>query len=625
MPDIEMPNGDIVNFPDEMPKEQIKSLILQRFPDAESSLTSQEEPTLSDFTTENVLRPVARAARSVTAGTVGAMGDLAQQAVALPQYLGNIAARGIEKKVYGDNLIKPFDTSGVNTASEYVRGVFDRATGGLTKPRNEKEELGDIIAEMQTGLISPALALGKLATQGTKALGKKTLQKLTGITQESRDLAKAYQEVGIKPTLANISQGKMTRTFQNLLGNFPGSSSQIQGATQQQIDDIAKRLATTTGSTGGTIQETGQILKKGATDFIENSQRRSENLYSKVDDLFPSDTPVDLKNTFDTLNDRAVQITSEVSGGKTKGYTNFLNKIKEGAQEGKQIPYASLKALRSEVGRTLGNRSLENEERAAISKLYGALTKDMKDNIKNIDSSRIGKESALKAWNRANASHRTRTQFIEKNIQPILKKDIPEKIYQAALAGTKQGGSNVRGIIRTLNPIQKDFVRGTVVKRMGLASAGNQDDFGEVFNASKFLTEWNKLSPEAKSNIFTKPQLDSITKLNKVISNIKETGKVRQTSNNLPYLQWLGIGALGATNLPAAAAAVGGANITARMMTNPDFVKWLAKAPTVKIGEIPKHLKALSAIAVANPTVQSDILNYIESITLEEENDSNRN
>ncbi|MAI17148.1 MAG: hypothetical protein CBC71_06310 [Rhodobacteraceae bacterium TMED111] len=33
MPDIEMPNGDIVNFPDEMPKEQIQSLIASKFPE----------------------------------------------------------------------------------------------------------------------------------------------------------------------------------------------------------------------------------------------------------------------------------------------------------------------------------------------------------------------------------------------------------------------------------------------------------------------------------------------------------------------------------------------------------------------------------------------------------------
>jgi len=65
---------------------------------------------------------------------------------------------------------------------------------------------------------------------------------------------------------------------------------------------------------------------------------------------------------------------------------------------------------------------------------------------------------------------------------------------------------------------------------------------------------------------------------------------------------------------------VSGANITARMMTNPRFVKWLAQAPKVRRAEIPKHLKALSTIAgVGNTELNEDILSYIESITLENE------
>ena len=34
MPIVAMPNGDQVQFPDDMPKEQIRSMILSKFPDA---------------------------------------------------------------------------------------------------------------------------------------------------------------------------------------------------------------------------------------------------------------------------------------------------------------------------------------------------------------------------------------------------------------------------------------------------------------------------------------------------------------------------------------------------------------------------------------------------------------
>jgi len=34
MPVVTMPNGDLVSFPDDVPADQIRSLILQKFPDA---------------------------------------------------------------------------------------------------------------------------------------------------------------------------------------------------------------------------------------------------------------------------------------------------------------------------------------------------------------------------------------------------------------------------------------------------------------------------------------------------------------------------------------------------------------------------------------------------------------
>ena len=64
-----------------------------------------------------------------------------------------------------------------------------------------------------------------------------------------------------------------------------------------------------------------------------------------------------------------------------------------------------------------------------------------------------------------------------------------------AMSGSKQGGSNIKGIMKTLDPQQAEFVRGTITKRMGMANAGDQNATGEIFSPNKFLTEWNKISP----------------------------------------------------------------------------------------------------------------------------------
>jgi hypothetical protein len=51
MPIVAMPNGDQVQFPDDMPKEQIRSLILSKFPDAGKQV-AKKEPSILDAVTD---------------------------------------------------------------------------------------------------------------------------------------------------------------------------------------------------------------------------------------------------------------------------------------------------------------------------------------------------------------------------------------------------------------------------------------------------------------------------------------------------------------------------------------------------------------------------------------------
>jgi hypothetical protein len=327
-----------------------------------------------------------------------------------------------------------------------------------------------------------------------------------------------------------------------------------------------------------------------------NSKIPTNNLKAAFQDEVVTDALINQKQTSSVLTayERRLQAVGDNSG---------------------EIPYKNLKSLRSNVGRKLQSGLLEGDEKGALKKLYGALSEDMKTAV-----TAQGGEKALQSFNKANNAFIRQTNILNKTLDPLIKADTPEKVYNMALSGTKQGGTNIKRIMRGLNSTQQEFVRGTVTNRMGLAQPGQQDSFGEVFSPNKFLTEWNKLSPEARVNIFTAKQTDSINTLNKAISTIKEVGKSAQTSNNLPYLTYLGLGGVLATSPVAAAGVVSGANITARMMTNPRFVKWLAQAPKVRRAEIPKHLKALSTIAgVGNTELNEDILSYIESITLENE------
>ncbi len=581
-----------------------------------SSLSDEQLDSLikskQTSTGQEIARPFLRTAKSMVAGVVGGAADLAALAAEAPVYAGY---KGMQAITGDKTPYKPIFAK--TSVTDAIKNKFDEATGGLTKPRNELEKFLEIPEEILGGVAAPA-AISKVGKAVTALAPKKLLQKVTGITPKSQETLKAFEEAGVNPRLSDITQGQTTKTFQNLLGNFPGSRGVIEKATQQQVDNITKQLAGITKSSGGTTQETGKVIQTGAENVKGVLDRRIDKLYNDLDQFIPKGkiTPegvsqeikIPTQNLQKIAADPSIQDVVAVGSGDTGKVLNRFTQIVD--KEG-QISYPRLKIFRSTIGNKLSSPSLLGDERASLKKIYGALSEDMKAAV-----AAQGGEKGLQAFNKANNAFARYTDAIETKINPIIEAKTPEAVYSMAMSGSKQGGSNIRGIMKTLDPQQKDFVQGTITRRMGLESAGGQDATGEVFNPSKFLNEWTKLSPEAKANIYNKSQIQAVNNLNKVISTIKESSKARQSSNNLPYLSWLGLGVLGgSTGVVPALATVGGAHITSKMMTNPKFLNWLAKAPSTKASEIPKHLKLLSGIAASNPSIQEDILDYLDSIT----------
>ncbi|MEB3150918.1 MAG: hypothetical protein VKL60_18110 [Sphaerospermopsis sp.] len=581
--------------------------------DIDAEIARREKTKTS--TAGEIARPFLRAGKSMVAGTVGGLADLANLAVEAPIYAGY---KGVQAITGDKTPYKPIFAK--SSVTEAIKNKFDEATGGLTASRNKTEKALEIPEELLGSFVAPQAAT-KIAQAGTnliKQAPKAILRKGLGITPKSQETLEAFQEARVTPRLADIAEGQTTKTFQNLLGNFPGSRGVIEKATQQQIDDISNQIAGITKSKGGTIQETGKVIQTGAQNLSNQLQARSTKLYDNLDRFVPEEK-IPTTNLIKISQNPEIQDVAAVGAGDT---ARVLKRYGDIVDEGGNISYPRLKIFRSTIGNKLQSSSLSGDERSALKKIYGALSEDMKAAV-----SAKGGEAGLQAFNKANSAFNRSQEIIESKINPIIDAKTPEAVYSMALSGSKQGGSNIRGIMKTLDPEQKEFVRGTIARRMGLESAGGQDATGEVFNPTKFLTEWNKLSPEARSNIFTKDQASAIGNLNKAISGIKESAKARQSSNSLPYLGWLGLGSVvgsatatggilgGAT---VAAGTTGLAHITARMMTNPKFINWLAKAPSVTPSEIPNHIKLLSKIAAANPDIQDDVLDYLKSITISE-------
>jgi hypothetical protein len=152
-------------------------------------------------------------------------------------------------------------------------------------------------------------------------------------------------------------------------------------------------------------------------------------------------------------------------------------------------------------------------------------------------------------------------------------------------------------------------VTAAVIKRMGMPTPGQAGaDAAEQFSAASFLTNWNKVSPEAKRALFDRhgPAFsDAMDRIAKVAENLRTGSKVfanpSGTANRAAALTYGG--ALVASLLDPSMASTGGlvlsgigANILARKMTDPDVVRWLARSTALPTGAAVSQAQMLRQI-----------------------------
>lgn len=253
-----------------------------------------------------------------------------------------------------------------------------------------------------------------------------------------------------------------------------------------------------------------------------------------------------------------------------------------------ELPYEAVKKLRTLVGQELENGSLVADvPRSKWKALYAALSEDL-----NQAAVATGNPEAVKAMKRANAFSRAGYDRIESVLDKVSGQNIPENIYRAATAATdmEAGASKINAVMKSLQPTERDVVRSAFIRRMGLAKAGAQGAEGDIFSSQTFLTNWNKMSPQAKRVMFASEDgnlRESMDAIAKVADNIKQGSKVfANPSGTAPAAAQIGlmagVGTAAATGQVGTAAAMlggaAGANLSARLLTSPKFARWLSRS-----------------------------------------------
>jgi hypothetical protein len=477
-------------------------------------------------------------------------------AAALPISAGQAVA---EAQPFGND--KPYSTAGNNAAA--------------------------IAAQLLTGQVQP---MASAAVRGLIRGGEAGRQQMLENTQSFRD-------AGAEPSVGQASGTRRMQFLESGLSKLPGGAGVMARAAADQAGDIGAGVEDLTSGLsprGVSPERAGRAIEEGITGeggFRDQFRDTASQLYGRLEQHIAPDRAVDVGNTLSTLDDLskptpgAPATSALLANPRVRAIREAL--LSDVGENG-TLPFSALSRLRSQVGGMLsGNELIADIPKAQIKQLYGSISADMET-----AANQAGPQ-ASQAFSRANNYYRAGLDRLD-TLSDVVNRGGPESMFNAAMSGTKDGATRLRAMMRSLEPAEQKTVAATVLKRMGTANAGAQDATGDVFSPNTFLTNYNKMSPEAKTALFdrlpgdTRATIDNIAS---VASNLREGSKVfnnpsgtagasHQVGDLMKVLGAAGVAwhEVGGWKAPAAVvASAAGANALARAMTNPNVVDWAGR------------------------------------------------
>lgn len=543
--------------------------------------------------------------------------SLTQAAVGAPKTEAERIGGNIARGVGGALTTIGAGSSLANTASGVTREVGRtlaanpalQTTGAVTSVLSGEAareaglgQVGQTVASLAGGVApSLAAAAGPALVRGTLRGGEAGRQTVERNIQ-------TFERAGTTPSVGQATESRVNRAAETLLSRAPGGAGQIAKKATNQADELATRIEQNASRLAGktSAETTGRKISAAIEgDFVPKFRARQRQLYNELDNLIPPDSAVGVNNTQGALKELtkltqgAEATTARLVNPQIKAIAEAL---KTDAQTG-TVPYSALKDLRTRVGEQLESGLVSDVPAKQWKRLYAALSQDMEA------AAAAAGPQAQKAFSRANGYTKAGMQRLEVLDGVLQKNGGPEAVFKAAMNGTTEGATTLRAVMRSLDENGRKAVSATVLRRLGRAVNSQQDELGEKFSTETFLTNWNKISPEAKKELFDRfgPQYSKdIEALSKVASNLREGSQVfkNPSGTGQAATQAGTVGAFALSVLTgrldvAAGIAAGAAasNLSARLMTNPRFVRWLAVSTKMPKSALTSQINGLAQVA----------------------------
>lgn len=455
------------------------------------------------------------------------------------------------------------------------------------------------------GLIGAAVP--PLAAAGTQEVTRRLFRGGEQGRQTVEGNLDTFSRAGTTPTVGQATESRIARSAESGLSRIPGSAGRMAEVAENQADDVGAQLEQQAQALVGrstSAEQTGRVIEqqvRGSGGFVERFRSTQKGLYDALDNFIAPDKPVQVASTRRAFSDLAqptpgaAETTKRLANPRIVSLAEGLD-LDAGATG--TIPYQALRDLRTRIGQELDGGLASDVPAAQWKRLYAALSEDMKQAADT--------PQAMAAWRRADNYTRAGMSRIEAIESVLNRNGGPEAIFQAATSGTREGASTLRSVMQSVDDEGQKMITATVLRRLGRAKAGVQGELGDRFSSETFLTNWNGLSNEAKRTLFNRygdkfrSDMDQVAKF---AANLREGSQVFRNPSGTAQAtaQAASVGAFAlalATGQWEAAGLIGGgavsANLSARLMTNPNFVKWLAQSTRIPIGAYPAQVNRLA-------------------------------
>lgn len=467
--------------------------------------------------------------------------------------------------------------------------------------------------------MAPGAAPGSFVAAGTKRL----IRGDENGRQAMLARLEALKAAGVtEPTLGLASGNNAISGAENLLSATPGAVSTMARARartlaglQATVDSAVDAASPTRGPLAS-----GQAIQRDVQNFYDDRVRPGYvRLNDNAEGVIGTNTPIQVTNTVGTTGALSTPSAAapEVTGGlvdpRIRAWYDQFSRDQGGSPgyvdaagmyhpevPPTGIPFGTVKTLRTTIGNEAKVPLIGPNQKARISQVYDALSDDMMNGAvqSDLDNGKLlsaytpsSASGALTRANRYYASGMDRLKAIGS-----FGEGAPEDTYNSLVNSAKSRNSVAQTVLKSVSPDTRGSVASTFVENLGKASPGQQNASGDVWSPETFLTNWNKLTPEAQATITggfpgagqVSDQVGAVANAASMLRDNKLWKNPSGTAAATHMRELAGLAGAGLTGLinplyplVGIPAELVTARLAAEGVTNPGVVNWAASPTTV--------------------------------------------